>query len=97
MKDPISGTPEKPPLHPAMFSKFVGIDEKSFNLNDYAEELQQFEELLEEYGKDPSVKPKTDKDYFVEMEPALSCALSCKPPITSDTVRFLFDVTQNIR
>ena len=71
----LEGQTEKSPLHPAMFSKFVEIDEKSFNLNAYAEELHQFEELLEEYS---GTAKTTDKDYFADTDGIISTALSLK-------------------
>ena len=78
---------EKSPLKSKMFSKFVGIDEKTFNLNYYAEELQQFEEFLEEYGKDPTPsKQKFDANYFSDLESALFPVLAHNPVVTSDLV-----------
>ena len=77
------------PAHPQVLNKFVGINEESFNLNDYAEELHQFEELIEGYDKDPnlaSAKQRTDKDYLYDVEPTLMTALSFKPGITAETV-----------
>ena len=78
---------ERPSLHPAMFSRLVEINEKSFNLNDYAEGLQQFEELLEEYGKESSSKT-VDKNYFADTEELLTSAITIKPEemVTPETV-----------
>ena len=82
------------PLNPKMFSRFVGIDEKSFILNAYAEELQQFEELLQEYGKDPNCTPskqKVNTDYFTDLESALFPVLANTPQINSDMVLLFFN------
>jgi len=68
---------EKSNLNQEMITKFVEIDEQSFNLNEYAEKLQQFEELLENFSQTPQ-KLKTDKEYFSEMEPILTNSLQAK-------------------
>ena len=77
---------EKVILHPVMFSRFVEISEKSFDINNYAEELQQFEELLEEYGRENQHKLSEKDDYFADTEELLESALSLRTNPNSETV-----------
>ncbi len=67
---------EKTVLHPAMFSQLVDINEKSFDLNDYAEGLQKFEAVLEEYGKGSSGSGSGSghEDYFADVDALVTSA-----------------------
>ncbi len=81
----MEGQIEKPPLHPAMFTKLVEISEQNFDLNDYAEGLQHFEQLLAEYG---NKSPDKQKDFFADTHDLLVSAVSLRPApkVTPGTV-----------